>query len=141
MLIATLRPLIVSTFSQTFRNAFRQPTAFFTMGALGTQTVDTTARIAALRQLMTDGDRPVQAFVVPSEDQREDIRIRSENETDENIDQIRASILHIATNGVLLYRDSMVQRVSAQFLVCSDLQPQCSYRLRDHNAQGCVLIY
>jgi hypothetical protein len=111
------------------------------MGALGTQTVDTTARIAALRQLMTDGDRPVQAFVVPSEDQREDIRIRSENETDENIDQIRASILHIATNGVLLYRDSMVQRVSAQCLVCSDLQPQRSYRLRDHNAQGCVLIY
>jgi hypothetical protein len=36
-----------------------------------TQSVDTTARLASLRALMTTRDRDVQALVVPSEDQRE----------------------------------------------------------------------
>ena len=39
--------------------------------AIGAQTVDTTARLASLRALMKDQDRNVQAFVVPSEDERE----------------------------------------------------------------------
>ncbi len=38
------------------------------MGAIGTQTVDTTERLAALRNLMAE--RNVDAYVVPSEDQR-----------------------------------------------------------------------
>ena len=39
--------------------------------AIDAQTVDTTARLASLRALMKDQDRNVQAFVVPSEDERE----------------------------------------------------------------------
>ena len=41
------------------------------MGAIGTQTVNTTARIAALRELMSSKEHNVDALVVPSEDQRE----------------------------------------------------------------------
>jgi len=41
------------------------------MGAIGTQMVDTTARVAALRELMAKQENNVDAFVVPSEDQRE----------------------------------------------------------------------
>ena len=41
------------------------------MGAIGTQRVDTTARLAALRELMAKEENNVDAFVVPSEDQRE----------------------------------------------------------------------
>ncbi|KAG5651634.1 hypothetical protein H0H81_007977 [Sphagnurus paluster] len=40
------------------------------MGAKGTHTVDTTKRLAALRELMASKEHDVQAFVVPSEDQR-----------------------------------------------------------------------
>lgn len=40
------------------------------MGAIGTQTVDTTARLAALRKYMIKEDHNVTAVVVPSEDQR-----------------------------------------------------------------------
>ena len=39
-----------------------------TMGAIGTQTVDTTERLAALRNLMAE--RNIDAYVVPTEDQR-----------------------------------------------------------------------
>lgn len=39
------------------------------MGAVGTQTVDTSARLKALRELMSQTHN-VDAFVVPSEDQR-----------------------------------------------------------------------
>ena len=41
------------------------------MGAAGTQTVDTSSRLAKLRELMDEKDNSVKAFVVPSEDQRE----------------------------------------------------------------------
>ena len=43
---------------------------FADMGAIGTQTVDTTARLAALRKYMIKEDHNVTAVVVPSEDQR-----------------------------------------------------------------------
>jgi hypothetical protein len=41
------------------------------MGAGGTQTVDTTMRLVALRELMNQGENSVKAYIVPSEDQRE----------------------------------------------------------------------
>ncbi|KAI0258993.1 Creatinase/aminopeptidase [Gloeopeniophorella convolvens] len=41
--------------------------SFSTMGAIGTQTVDTSGRLAALRKLM--GERNIDAYIVPSEDQ------------------------------------------------------------------------
>jgi Xaa-Pro aminopeptidase len=40
------------------------------MGAAGAQTVDTSSRLARLRELMEAKENSVQAFVVPSEDQR-----------------------------------------------------------------------
>lgn len=40
------------------------------MGAKGTHTVDTTVRLQNLRRLMRQGDINVDAYVVPSEDQR-----------------------------------------------------------------------
>lgn len=42
-----------------------------TMGAVGRHTVNTTERLAALRELMARKENAVEAFVVPSEDQRE----------------------------------------------------------------------
>jgi hypothetical protein len=41
------------------------------MGTVETQTVDTTKRLAGLRELMSREDNAVKAYVVPSEDQRE----------------------------------------------------------------------
>jgi Xaa-Pro aminopeptidase len=41
------------------------------MGAVGTQTVNTTERLAKLRELMVNSKYEVKAYVVPSEDQRE----------------------------------------------------------------------
>jgi hypothetical protein len=41
------------------------------MGAKGTQTVDTSLRLQNIRRLMRQGDVAVDAFIVPSEDQRE----------------------------------------------------------------------
>jgi len=41
------------------------------MGAKGTHTVDTTLRLQNIRTLMRQGDVNVDAYVVPSEDQRE----------------------------------------------------------------------
>ena len=41
------------------------------MGAIGTQTVDTTTRLSALRKLMSKEEHNVTAVVIPSEDQRE----------------------------------------------------------------------
>lgn len=52
--ISTLRPL-------SYRSSS-------TMGAIATQTVDTTERLAALRKLMTE--HKFDAYIVPSEDQR-----------------------------------------------------------------------
>lgn len=46
------------------------------MGAIGTQTVDTTARLVALRKLMVAGENNVTAVVIPSEDQREYAHLR-----------------------------------------------------------------
>jgi hypothetical protein len=40
------------------------------MGAVGAQTVDTSKRLASLRELMNQNEYSVQVFVVPSEDQR-----------------------------------------------------------------------
>lgn len=40
------------------------------MGAAGAQTVDTSKRLARLRELMNQKDNCVQTYVVPSEDQR-----------------------------------------------------------------------
>lgn len=42
-----------------------------TMGAIGTETVDTTNRLAALRKLMAEHN--VSAYIVPSEDQRKSL--------------------------------------------------------------------
>jgi Xaa-Pro aminopeptidase len=61
---------------------FRLPTRFLntrhrpyrslsTMGAIGTQTVDTTDRLAALRKHMAEHN--VSAYIVPSEDQRKSL--------------------------------------------------------------------
>ncbi|EGO03418.1 hypothetical protein SERLA73DRAFT_174889 [Serpula lacrymans var. lacrymans S7.3] len=55
-----------STFSQAFR--FKPRTRLLTMGA-GVQTVDTSKRLAHLRELMRLPENSVKAFVVPSEDQ------------------------------------------------------------------------
>lgn len=41
------------------------------MGTAAAQTVDTSNRIAKLRELMNEKDNSVKAFIVPSEDQRE----------------------------------------------------------------------
>lgn len=40
------------------------------MAAAEAQTVDTTKRLAGLRELMKEKENSVQAYVVPSEDQR-----------------------------------------------------------------------
>jgi hypothetical protein len=59
---------------RVFRLRHRTQLAFLprslstTMGAIGTQTVDTTDRLAALRKLMAQHN--VGTYVVPSEDQR-----------------------------------------------------------------------
>lgn len=53
------------------------------MGAVGTQTVDTTARIAALRELMKKEN--VDVWVVPSEDQRMLFHIEAEDDTERSI--------------------------------------------------------
>lgn len=63
------RPFSPSIFSQALRN--RLQSSLFTMGAVGVQTVHTSKRLASLRELMSQQDNSVDAFVVPSEDQRE----------------------------------------------------------------------
>jgi Xaa-Pro aminopeptidase len=40
------------------------------MGASGTRTVDTTERLAKLRELLKKPENNVKVFIVPSEDQR-----------------------------------------------------------------------
>jgi Xaa-Pro aminopeptidase len=40
------------------------------MGVIGTRTVDTTERLAKLRELLKKPENNVKAFFVPSEDQR-----------------------------------------------------------------------
>lgn len=45
-----------------------------TMGARATQTVDTAGRLQALRELMRKAENNVNAYVVPSEDQRKSSR-------------------------------------------------------------------
>ena len=67
------------------------------MGAVGTQTVDTTERLAALRNLMAE--RNIDAYVVPSEDQRRHFRlIRSRAFGDTTRLQIWASTLPSVTS-------------------------------------------
>lgn len=52
-----------------------------TMAAATTGTVKTTQRLAALRELMAQKEHNVQAYVVPSEDQREYLLISSHGYT------------------------------------------------------------
>jgi len=47
-----------------------------TMGAVGTQTIHTTERLAALRTLMAEHN--IDTYIVPSEDQRKDFRDSSD---------------------------------------------------------------
>ena len=68
MLLSALRVFqlrLPTRFLNTPRGPYR---SLSTMGAIGTQTVDTTDRLAALRKLMTKHN--VGAYIVPSEDQR-----------------------------------------------------------------------
>jgi hypothetical protein len=60
-----LRRSIQSLFSTTLRNSTS------IMGAAGVETVNTTQRLAGVRELMAKKEHSVQALVVPSEDQRE----------------------------------------------------------------------
>lgn len=46
------------------------------MGAVGTQTIHTTERLAALRTLMAEHN--IDTYIVPSEDQRKDFRDSSD---------------------------------------------------------------
>ena len=55
-------------FLNTRHNPYR---SLSTMGAIGTQTVDTTDRLAALRKHMAEHN--VDAYIVPSEDQRKSL--------------------------------------------------------------------
>lgn len=64
-----------SLFLPLFRNAQRQYQTVqrskpFTMGAAETQTVNTTQRLRALRELMTQEKYDVDTLIIPSEDQR-----------------------------------------------------------------------
>ncbi|KAG1741526.1 peptidase M24, structural domain-containing protein [Suillus paluster] len=58
--------LTTPAFAQTVRFSSGTTT---TMGAIGTRTVDTTERLAKLRELLKKPENNVKAFVVPSEDQ------------------------------------------------------------------------
>ncbi|KAG2145174.1 peptidase M24, structural domain-containing protein [Suillus clintonianus] len=60
------RYLLTPAFAQTIRLSSGTTT---TMGASGTRTVNTTERLAKLRQLLKKPENKVKAFVVPSEDQ------------------------------------------------------------------------
>lgn len=56
-------------------NRIRNPTPLkrtrtFSMTAIGTQTVDTTQRLAALRRILANEIPVIDAFVIPSEDAR-----------------------------------------------------------------------
>ncbi|KAI0273242.1 Creatinase/aminopeptidase [Russula aff. rugulosa BPL654] len=67
MLLSALRVFqlrLPTRFLNTRHGPYR---SFSTMGAIGTQTVDTTDRLAALRKLMAEHN--VGAYIVPSEDQ------------------------------------------------------------------------
>jgi hypothetical protein len=74
-----LRLPIPTRFLNTRHGPYR---SFSTMGAIGTQTVDTTDRLAALRKLMAEHN--VGAYIVPSEDQR-----KSLGPSDRRLAQIR----------------------------------------------------
>lgn len=71
MLLSVLRVFqlrLPTRFLNTHHGPYR---SFSTMGAIGTQTVDTTDRLAALRKLMAEHN--VGAYIVPSEDQRKSL--------------------------------------------------------------------
>jgi hypothetical protein len=68
MLLSALRVFqlrLPTHFLNTRHGPYR---ALSTMGTIGTQTVDTTDRLAALRKHMAE--RNIDAYIVPSEDQR-----------------------------------------------------------------------
>lgn len=71
--VAGIRQLLFLGFtSRRLTHDFTPWSRFSTsMGAVGTQTVDTAARLATLRELMSKKEHNVDVFVVPSEDQRE----------------------------------------------------------------------
>ncbi|KAG0707891.1 peptidase M24, structural domain-containing protein [Suillus ampliporus] len=58
--------LLTRAFAQTVRFSSGTTT---TMGAIGTHTIDTTERLAKLRELLKKPENKVKAFFVPSEDQ------------------------------------------------------------------------
>ncbi|KAG1779396.1 peptidase M24, structural domain-containing protein [Suillus placidus] len=62
----THRYLLTPAFTQTVRFSCGTTT---NMGAIGTRTVDTTERLAKLRELLKKPENNVKAFFVPSEDQ------------------------------------------------------------------------
>lgn len=64
------RARVVTTGTST-ANIAKDRLNYEDMGAKGTSTVDTTLRLQNIRRLMRQGDGGVDAFVVPSEDQRE----------------------------------------------------------------------
>jgi len=75
------------------------------MGAIATQTVDTTERLAALRKLMEENN--VDAYIVPSEDQRMGFSlIRFQITADAFLLQILVSTLPSAINVGHSYLDS-----------------------------------
>jgi hypothetical protein len=71
MLLSALRVFqlrLPTRFLNTRHGPYR---SLSTMGTIGTQTVDTTDRLAALRKHMSDHN--IGAYIVPSEDQRKSL--------------------------------------------------------------------
>jgi hypothetical protein len=68
MLLSALRVFHLSLLTRSLNTRHGPYRSISTMGAIGTQTVDTTDRLAALRKHMAEHN--VGAYIVPSEDQR-----------------------------------------------------------------------
>lgn len=97
-----------SSFAFSLRTRLR--ISLFTMGAIGTQTVNTSKRLAALRELMSQPNYNVNAMVVPSEDQRS----CSNHGPHPHVltsEQTPANISLIAMNGGRSSPDSLDQQV------------------------------
>jgi len=103
------------------------------MGAIATGTVDTTERLAKLRELLKKPENNVKAFVVPSEDQRMYIYKKTAEEIVLNIFALKilASILHTQMNVGLSSQVSMAQPVRGS---CDLMRRQSDI------AVGCAII-
>lgn len=64
------RKLLPSAYRLSTTRLLSTTTTTVNMDAIGTQMVDTTDRLARLRKLMKKPETNVNAFVVPTEDQR-----------------------------------------------------------------------